>query len=217
MRIFAKILSPQELERANRFHNPLHRSRYIVSHAVLRNILASYLNTPPRELKFDYGPHGKPSIAQPADSNLQYNMSHSNEMAFYAINLDGRVGVDVEYIKKDADMLGIAKRFFNKNEYLRLLQLPQNVQKEAFYQCWTLKEAYIKAHGIGLTKPLSSFEVIFAESDSENCLVKDQDLDEHHLDSWKIQSIFNEEGYIASLAVENGYDRYLLREWNLHS
>jgi 4'-phosphopantetheinyl transferase len=152
-------LSSDERERASRYHFDRDRRRYATSRGVLRAILASYLELDPDALTFQYSPHGKPSLA--ADAELRFNLSRSGEQLLVGVNLNREIGVDVECLRPMSDLDAIARRFFAPTEAAKLAALPDAVRTRAFFECWTRKEAFIKAVGEGLSMPLDSFEVAF--------------------------------------------------------
>jgi 4'-phosphopantetheinyl transferase len=154
-----KTLSSDERERASRFHFNRDQRRYVTSRGVLRAILASYLDLDPVTLSFQYSPHGKPSLLPAAE--LRFNLSRSDEQLLVAVNLNRDIGVDVECLRPMSDLDAIARRFFAPAEAARLASLPDAVRVRAFFECWTRKEAFIKAVGEGLSMPLDSFEVAF--------------------------------------------------------
>jgi len=149
-------LSADEAERAARFHFDRDRDRFIVSHVALRNVLSRYLNCQPNELTFLVDEYGKPALK---GYKLEFNLSHSGDFALIAVTQKHKVGVDVEHIRTDKDLEGIANRFFSQSEVSELMALPSEQGIVGFFNCWTRKEAYIKAHGLGLSLPLESFDV----------------------------------------------------------
>lgn len=174
-----ELLAATEKERADRFHFEKHRRRHIVRTAVLRRLLSGYAGQPPSSIQFAYGPKGKPSLASgSADPRLHFNMSHSEELAVYAFTLAGPIGVDVEYLKAMPDAAGIAERFFSAREFRELLQLAESQIEEGFFNCWTRKEAYIKATGDGLSKPLDQFDVTLIPGQPARMLLLDGDAQE---------------------------------------
>lgn len=153
-------LSQDEKERAARFHFDRDRSHFIVARGVLRNLLGRYLAQNPGDIRFRYGPHGKPSlIARKGDPAIQFNLSHSQGIAIYAFGYERELGVDVESIRREVAGEDIAQRFFSTHEMQELLAIPAEQRAEGFLLCWTRKEAYIKARGEGLQIPLNSFDV----------------------------------------------------------
>jgi 4'-phosphopantetheinyl transferase len=151
-------LSPDEVERADRFRFEKHRSAFVLGRAVLRGLVASYSRIAPEEASFTYGPKGKPALAG-IDCALRFNVSNSGDLAAYAFTLDCEIGVDVEHRRRLLEIEGIARRFFAADEVAELMGLPEAARPEGFFNCWTRKEAYIKAVGDGLSVPLDSFQV----------------------------------------------------------
>ncbi len=151
-------LSPDEIARAGRFRFDKHRRAYVLGRAVLRALIACYLRTEPSEPSFTYGPKGKPALAG-AGSQLEFNVSNSGDLAVYAFTLGCEIGVDVEHKRRMVDMEAVARRFFAAGEVAALMSLPEADRHEGFFNCWTRKEAYIKAIGDGLSVPLDSFQV----------------------------------------------------------
>jgi len=158
---FEGFLCLDEIEHARRFRFPWLRSRYILARGALRLFLANYLNAQAREIRFDYGQQGKPRIH---DAGLEFNISHSESIALMAFSRECEVGVDVEIIRPMADLDGLAQRFFHPAEVAELRSLAPEAQQEAFFVCWTRKEAYLKAGGEGLSIPLDSFRVTLSDS-----------------------------------------------------
>jgi 4'-phosphopantetheinyl transferase len=157
------ILTDEETARAARFHFARDARRFVVARATLREVLAAYLGVVPRDVRFAYGPRDKPALAPPLDaSGVQFNVSHSGEIALYAVALHRRVGVDVEQVRALDDLTALARRNFSPAECAALFALPAAQYPLAFFACWTRKEAYIKALGDGLSHPLDAFTVSFA-------------------------------------------------------
>ena len=145
-------LSKEENERADRFVQDIHRNRYLISHLKLRKILAKYLTSKPRELQFEVTEFGKPFLAASDNpAQINFNLSHSNERMLLGVVRDANIGVDIEEIRPEAATLDIAARFFTARENQELRSLSGREQVEAFFNCWTRKEAYLKAIGFGLS------------------------------------------------------------------
>ena len=161
-----KLLSPDERERAARFYFEQHRRRFLLAHIALHWILSRYLKIPPARLYFELGNNGKPKLP-PAltNSGFEFNLSHSNDMALLAINLIGEVGVDIEYVKPGFKFEEIAESFFTAREVAELRGLPSELQRQAFFKCWTCKEAFLKAKGTGLSGRLDEVEITLSASD----------------------------------------------------
>ena len=160
---FLHTLAADEQARAERFHFERDREHFIVARGVLRAILGRYLNRAPERLSFCYGAHGKPALAGEAGADaIRFNVSHSHGVALYAVTRGREVGIDLERIRFDLAVLEIAERFFSRREVATLRTLPTEAQRQAFFRCWTRKEAYIKARGEGLSLPLDQFDVSLA-------------------------------------------------------
>jgi 4'-phosphopantetheinyl transferase len=160
---FRQILSADEIKRAERFHFEKHRIRYFAARGFLRGILGFYLGISGSEVNFEYGEYGKPALP---GNPLYFNLSHSHYMAVLGVYKHSPVGIDIEWIHRRIDLLNIAKRFFAPAEYIELASLPVQFQREGFFNCWTRKEAYIKADGGGLQIPLHQFEVTLKPGES---------------------------------------------------
>lgn len=157
---FRDILTADEAMRADRFHFPRDRTRFVVARGVLRVILGDYLRINPADIRFEYNPYGKPAIAQPcARSFVHFNLSHADDTALYAFAIEREVGVDIEEVRTDLPYVEIADRTFSSAERAAFKQLPAALQPQGFFNCWTRKEAYIKARGMGLSMPLDQFDV----------------------------------------------------------
>jgi 4'-phosphopantetheinyl transferase len=157
---FKDLLSSVEQDRASKFKFETDRRRYITAHAALRSILSSYVNSPARELQFASGPYGKPKLAPIHDKKkIAFSLSHSHEVALIAITQGREIGVDVEWVREDFVFDEVAHRFFTTREVAALHALPLHLQREAFYKCWTSKEAFLKAKGTGLSGQLDEVEM----------------------------------------------------------
>lgn len=154
---FAKRLSPQEQSQANRFAFDKDRRSYVTAHWLVRKVLSHYHPVPPDEWEFTRGLFGKPSISAPEQKErLEFNLSHTAGMVVCAVTCLGPIGVDVERVRM-REYLDVARRFFAPDEVQQLERLPEHERRSAFFRFWTLKEAYIKALGKGLSVDLSRF------------------------------------------------------------
>ncbi|HEY1402610.1 MAG TPA: 4'-phosphopantetheinyl transferase superfamily protein [Pyrinomonadaceae bacterium] len=204
------ILAPDEREKADRFYFERDRVRFIVARSALRRILSRYLNISPAHIVFSYNQYGKPDLSAAAgEPRLRFNVSHSHERALYAIARGGEVGVDIEFVREDFASLEIAERFFSPREIEMLRRLPEQLRTGAFFNCWTRKEAYIKALGEGLSHPLDKFAVSLAPGEPAALLSHD----DHPLEParWSWVELLSGEGYAAALAFEGELRR--LRRW----
>jgi len=199
---FLRTLNEEERERANRFHFEKHRRHFIAGRGFLRLLVGRYLDIPPAEVRFTYGPYGKPSLAgEHGASRLRFNASHSNELAVYAFVEEQEIGIDVEYIKDDIESEEIAKRFFSAQEVQILTALPKDEMTAAFFRCWTRKEAYIKAFGSGLSHPLDQFDVTLTAGEPAALLRDAQDAEA--VARWQMFNLdFAERRYAGALVVE---------------
>jgi len=160
-------LSADEQARADRFYFEQHKNRFIVARGILRIILSRYLDISPRQVQFSYGAHGKPALAATLGKGLlEFNLSHSQDIALYAVtrslaaaSASRLLGIDVEHIRPMPDLEKIAERFFAARENAALQALPVSLRQQAFFNCWTRKEAYLKACGYGLAGELNKIEV----------------------------------------------------------
>lgn len=196
-----RCLAAGEHERAARFHFQRDRDHFIVARGCLRQILGSYLQAAPDRLNFSYSPYGKPYLTGPSTPDgLQFNLSHSHSLALIAVTRGRQVGVDIEYTGRELADEQIARRFFSVAEVAALLALPRPIQIEAFFTCWTRKEAYIKARGEGLSLPLDQFDVTLAPGQPAVLLATRPDAQE--VRRWTLRELEPGPGYAAALAVE---------------
>ena len=177
------------------------RSEYIVSRGTLRALLGSYLSVSPRDLQFVYSAYGQPSLSAAESSELlNFNVSHSSGVALFAVAHARRIGIDVERVRRDFDTSEIAERFFSHAERAALRQLPQDDRHNAFFRCWTRKEAFIKALGEGLSHPLDQFDVTLTPQDPAALLATRPDASEAK--RWMLWNICLPGDYAAALAAE---------------
>jgi 4'-phosphopantetheinyl transferase len=182
------LLSPDECERAARFHFDRDRAHFIAARSMLRQILGEYLNMPPESIAFELNRYGKPAV-----QGIFFNVSHSAGLAVYAVSRTRELGVDVEKIDPSVEILKIAERFFAPAEFAALRALPEHFQCDAFFNCWTRKEAYVKALGGGLSIDLASFQVEFAPGKPAAFL--------RGADGWELESFQTEPGYAAAVVA----------------
>jgi 4'-phosphopantetheinyl transferase len=208
----AQLLSPDEQERAERFHRELDRIQFRLTHSAVRMILAQYLNVGPQELSFASGIGGKPELASHfRDTGIQFNLSHSSELALLAVAREAVVGADVEWINPEIAIGEIAERFFSAAEIQVLNALPADERVDAFFSCWTRKEAYIKALGEGLSVPLDSFEVAFGSQRAAALVAVRANPAE--LSRWSMYDLKVPKGYKGALVVEGTTHRIREFRW----
>lgn len=206
--IFESFLSADELDRANRFHFTEDRTHFVVARGLLRNLLAAYLGINCAELRFSYGAKGKPFLLLHDQTQINFNLSHSHGRAAFAFSRGRELGVDLEYVKEDFEAELVANQFFSRSEVLALRAVPAELRNQAFFNCWTRKEAYIKARGEGLSMPLDEFDVSLRPG--EPAALLNNYREEREVERWSMKAIPAPEDYVGALVVE-GHD------WQLKS
>lgn len=196
----AQTLSDSELQRAERFHFARDKNYFIVGRGALRTILSRYLKVAPNLVQFSYGPCGKPEIADNLDSTLCFNLSHSQGLALYAVTRSRKIGVDIEQIRPVPNMESIAERFFSQQENAAFKAVSAEQKLAAFFNCWTRKEAYIKAIGDGLSFPLDRFSVSLTPGEPAQLLNVEGDSTAPSL--WYLKALVPAPNYVAAIAVE---------------
>lgn len=206
-------LAPEELERAARFHFSKDRDSFVVARGVLRDILGRYLGVRPGQVRFTYGEYGKPALAAETSGGLQlrFNLSHSHELACCAVAYGREVGVDVEYLNDRVEVMSLASHFFARGEVAALGALPPDQQLRGFFNCWTRKEAYIKARGEGLSHPLDAFTVSLEPGSPAELLSTERDPAE--ATRWSLTDLPFGDAYAAALACEGPAPVLQWRDW----
>jgi 4'-phosphopantetheinyl transferase len=189
-------LSPEEKARSDRFHFVNDRNRFVVARGLLRELLGGYLHQAPASLEFSYGQHGKPSLSgENASSGLNFNLSHSSGHVVYAIARERNLGIDVEHVRPESAGEDIAQRYFSAREVSDLRTLPPEARVEGFFNCWTRKEAYLKATGMGLQIPLDSFSVSLLPEKPAQFLGGVES-------GWNMAAYHPAEGYVAAVVYD---------------
>jgi 4'-phosphopantetheinyl transferase len=200
-------LSSDERQRAAKFHFPADRDRFIAAHGCLRDVLGRYLHCEPHLLDFSIDSYGKPALRE---HKMEFNLSHSGDFVLVAVTRERKVGVDVERIRQGISSHVIAQQYFSKSEVAELEALPLEQRMSAFFTCWTRKEAYIKAQGLGLTLPLESFDVSLAPN--KPAMLHATRPDAGEASRWTLFSLEFDVHYAGAVAV---YGQGLhLRLWN---
>ena len=197
---FLGTLSRDEHDHAQRFRTERDRRRYIVRRGLLRDLLSPYLDRPPERIRFACSPEGKLSLK---GGDLRFNLSHSHGLVVYAIARDREVGCDIEW--RDYRFIAglIPEKFFSPLEIRMLYALATDKRTEGFFNCWTRKEAYIKARGVRASFPLRSFDVSLAPDETAALL--------NGCDGWSVQSFEPAPGYQAAIVAEGTGWRLNLR------
>jgi 4'-phosphopantetheinyl transferase len=197
-RDWSALLSEEERHRAAQFRFDRDRDRYIAAHGLLRVILNSYLPQPSRLV---YGANGKPALAC---GSLHFNLSHADDRAVIALSATAALGVDLERVRLESDAERIAQICFSPAERKALSLLPQSLQAEAFFKCWTRKEAFVKALGDGLSYPLTAFSVSLDEPDKDPEApprILDLAGDVHAAAQWSVRHLAPEPGYVGAIVT----------------
>jgi len=207
------LLSKSEKSRAARFHFEQDRNRYIAAHGILRQILGRYLNIPAQEMQFKYGDYGKPELdAVHADNEITFNMSHSSGTALYGFTRNCPIGVDIERIKEVPDMDAVAGQFFSANETDNFNKLAQAKKIRAFYRCWTVKEAFVKAVGQGLHFPMDCIDICIDPDKSVRLIQVGGDAKE--ASQWWIKELIPGNGIAGAVAARGGPFQVHYAQWS---
>ena len=201
-----EFLSADEREKAGQFHFDKNRHQYVAARGVLRQLIAQYESLPPGAIQFSYNSFGKPGLEQ---SSLRFNASHSGSLGLFAFARNRNIGVDLERIRPDLATREIAAQFFSEDEIIGLRRLPADSHTAAFFACWTRKEAFIKAHGSGLSLPLDRFAVSLVAP----ARLLRTDFDPKARQDWTLHDLNPGEEYAAALAVEGEPERIDCWQW----
>jgi 4'-phosphopantetheinyl transferase len=193
----AALLSEEELSRAARFHFDRDRRRFVIARGALRTLLGRYLQRDPAGLRFELGANGKPFLP---DDAARFNVSHSGDVALVALSRRHECGIDVEQFRATPDLDAIAERFFSRQECDALRQFQGPLRIDAFFRCWTRKEAVVKATGIGLSLSLQSFDVPVGPEPWSSVTTVGSDR-------WWLTGVPVPDGYAAALAVDREHLR----------
>lgn len=199
-------LAEDERQRVARFRFQRDAERALAARGLLRTLLGRYVGRPPGDLQFEYGQQGKPGLAgQP----IHFNLSHSSGLGLCAITLDQAVGIDVECMRDEVDHAGVARQSFSAAERAVLATAFAANALVGFFQCWTLKEAYIKARGGGLSIPLDAFDVSLSDTSDMQAVVSRETVPEAH--GWFTRKLAAGPDFAAAVAVRS--PTWSVREW----
>jgi 4'-phosphopantetheinyl transferase len=196
--VLTTFLNAAECERAERLVHDVHRQRFVVARGTMRHLIGQYLGVEPGAVEFNYGEYGKPFVE---GEGLRFNISHSHELAFYAVAHEREVGIDVEHPRPKVAHDKIAERFFALEEIEALSELPEVERLAAFYNIWTRKEAYLKARGDGITAGLDTFSVSLGEK--AELLRSDEGRAE--VARWRLRALAPGSDYVAALCAEGAW------------
>jgi len=206
-------LSADEIQRADRFHFQGGKDRFIAAHGCLRDILARYQHWEPEQLTFSTNDYGKPALTTvSSERRMDFNLSHSEDLALVAVTWERKVGVDLERLRQGISAQVIAQRYFSKSEVAELLGLPSEHREIGFFNCWTRKEAYIKAQGLGLSLSLESFDVSL--DPNEPAILRATRPDPQEAARWILLSLQVDSSYASALAIEGQGLEFHFWDWN---
>ena len=206
LRHLETTLTRDEKSRAARFIFARDRNHFIAARGILRTILSAYLQRPASDVEFLYGPQNKPAIhSGSSEPPIHFNLSHSHGLAVYAIGQQREVGIDLEMIQPALAGDEIAERFFSSQELAEIHSLPPRLRADAFFLCWTRKEAYVKARGAGMGIPLDSFDVSLTPG-------KPTELRSTDSGRWSLRSLQPAYGYVGAVVGEG--QGWGLRLWD---
>jgi 4'-phosphopantetheinyl transferase len=210
-RLFS-MLSSDEKARARRYQFEYLQKSFTVARGILRFLLSRYVGLQSDQLEFVYLRGGKPRLSEKHERNVFFNLSHSNEIVLYAFSGTQNVGVDIEHIRPVEDLATIAEHNFSTREIVDLKKLPPQKVLEGFFNCWTRKEAYVKALGSGLSFPLQEFDVSLQPGDPAKLLSVCGSAWEAR--RWSMAELHPMAGYAAALVVEGIPGNIVYRECN---
>ncbi len=208
---FLKLLSSDEKNRAQKFRFTKDSRNFIAARGILRSLISKYLEINPAEISFQYSEFGKPLFAN--NNSLHFNISHSQNIALFAFTKKFNIGVDVEFVNPNIEVKDIATKFFSANEIMNLFALPEQEQTLGFFNCWTRKEAFIKAVGEGLSFPLDKFEVSL-EPDKPAKLLATH-WEPKAVSKWSMYSILPGSNFVGSLAIEGLIEQVKFWNWQM--
>jgi 4'-phosphopantetheinyl transferase len=194
-----ELLSEDEKARAHRFRFETDRRRFAAAHIVLRRLLAAHLGLQAEDIQFEYNEFGKPFLLE-NEADIQFNLSHAEKYALFALTRGRQIGVDIQEMRPNFSGIDVAEHFFSPREVAALKDLPPDVRCPAFFNCWTRKEAFVKARGEGLSMPLDQFDVSLLPGEPAALLNTSNDPDE--ASRWSMLALDPIAGYVAALAVE---------------
>ena len=206
------MLDTQESERAARCRDTASKDRFVIARGLLRVLLARYAGVEPNRIGLACLKEGKPFVESPAHAkNVCFNLSHSGGALLYAFAWGRDVGVDIQQVRDASNALAIARRFFTDEEVAALSALPSDRLREAFFACWTRKEAYAKARGDGVLSSFNPLAMGIGPLDVSTVVLDDSSGQDAR--RWTIMDLAPYPGYAAAVAVEG--ERYPVRCWRL--
>ena len=196
----AGLLTRDETERARRFRFDIHRQRYILRRGALRTLLGAYLGIDPGHVGFGYSARGKPKLVEgPAEGSLEFNLSDSEDWALLGVVLERSIGVDIEHLRPIPEIDTLARDHFSDRECRVFQRLGPDQRLRGFYDCWTRKEAWLKARGEGITAPLDGFDVTLGPEEAPRLLeVRGAPAEAGR---WSLSACRPAPGYVGAVAL----------------
>ncbi len=195
---YAEWLNAGERARWQRFRAATDRQRFLQARALVRSVLAGYLQLPPASVEFAHNQYGKPQLLQ-QPAPLQFNLSHTHGLLALVVTRDADAGVDVEAVTREVEILTLAQRFFAPAETALIKACSADAQRDLFFRLWTLKEAYVKARGLGLQLGLDSFAFHFDTAGRPQLSLDESGA---NASSWSFMQLQHAERFQIALAVQ---------------
>ena len=196
---YEALLTPEERARKQRYYFERNRHEYLITRALVRSVLSRYAQVSPEAWAFSANSYGCPAVASPAGTGLRFNLSNTRGLVCCLVSKDRDLGVDVEDIDREGESVSIADRFFSPSEVAELRTQPDDRRRARFFDYWTLKEAYIKARGMGLAIPLDHFSFQL-KAGSPIGITFDPRLEDDPT-SWQFEQLRPTETHLVSLAI----------------
>jgi len=201
--LLENLLEEHEIERSKRFHFEHDRLSYIAAHALMRTLLTKWSDIAPSDWRFEKGTHGKPEAIIPDGSpTFRVNIAHTRGMVAGAVTVDNDLGVDIEWLGRKNDIDALAQRVLTEEEREQIAKTPLNQKQRTFLTFWTLKEAYVKAIGKGLSKSLDSFYFDLV-SLKINFKTEREGFDGDNPAHWRIEHIVPGDNHLISIAAQH--------------
>ncbi|MGE5612115.1 MAG: 4'-phosphopantetheinyl transferase family protein [Bacillota bacterium] len=204
------ILSPDEQQRADRFHHSVDKARYTIAHGLLRILLSSYAGCDPARLRFRSTRSGKPALCEPQSATrFHFSISHSGDLFTCAVTSGGEIGIDIEQVRSDIDFDAIARRFFSLKEAALLNRLHAQEKEDTFFALWTCKEAIAKALGTGLSLELGDCDVALPPTAGTVTVCTGHS-------KWHLMRVPLAVGYAAAIAVASESSDLRVHHFEVH-
>lgn len=212
---YESLLTDDELARMSRLYYARHRHQFLITRALIRTSLSAYFEVDPADWRFEKNGYGKPEISFPDTPwPIRFNLSHCNGLIMCGIARDHDIGVDVEDAQRSTrTAFDSLSSYFSIEEIANLSGLPDDQQKQRFFDYWTLKESYIKARGMGLAIPLAKFSFQF-KTDRLSGFETHPDLKDDAT-NWQFWRIPMTGSYQAAVAVNSGNSDFRLHGFNV--